>query len=113
VHFPIALLLAALVAEFVAAARSSVTGDGPSATGFFCLALGNRGALAAAASGWLFAAHDPPACPSSCCATAGRARCAARRGHVRFRPGAGGARGARTSRGRRASGSRSPRSWWV
>ena len=59
VHFPIALLLAALVAELVRRRRVEIH-DGPSEAGFFCLVLGTAGALVAAASGWLFAEHDPP-----------------------------------------------------
>jgi uncharacterized membrane protein len=55
VHFPIALLIAALAAELLKPRK-----DGPSAASGFCLALGTLGALAAALSGWLFAAHDPP-----------------------------------------------------
>lgn len=58
VHFPIALLLAALAAELLRPRK-----DGPSEAGFFCLALGVLGAWAAAASGWLFAAHDAPGVP--------------------------------------------------
>src|SRR5262245_58560173 len=58
VHFPIALLLAALAAELLRPRP-----EGPSAAGFFCLALGTLGALAAVLSGWLFAAHDPPGVP--------------------------------------------------
>lgn len=58
VHFPIALLLAALAAELLRPRK-----DGPSEAGFFCLALGVLGAWAAAASGWLFAAHDAPGAP--------------------------------------------------
>jgi uncharacterized membrane protein len=55
VHFPIALLLAALLAELVRPRR-----EGPSETAFFCLALGAAGAALAALTGWLFAEHDPP-----------------------------------------------------
>jgi uncharacterized membrane protein len=55
VHFPIALLLAALGAELFQRRK-----EGPSEAGFFCLALGTVGALAAASTGWLFAEHDPP-----------------------------------------------------
>src|SRR5262245_5025730 len=59
VHFPIALLLAALGTELVRRRAA-----GPSAAGFTCLALGTLGAVAAALSGWLFAAHDPPGAPT-------------------------------------------------
>jgi len=55
VHFPIALLLVAVLAELVRRRA-----DGPSETAFFCLALGTLGALAAVLTGLLFAAHDPP-----------------------------------------------------
>jgi uncharacterized membrane protein len=58
VHFPIALLLAALLFE-LRRGRAS----GPSEAGFACLALGTLGAFAAALTGWLFAAHDPPGAP--------------------------------------------------
>ncbi len=58
VHFPIALLLAALVAELLRPRRA-----GPSEAGWFCLVLGTFGALAAALTGWLFAAHDTPGLP--------------------------------------------------
>jgi uncharacterized membrane protein len=59
VHFPVALLLAALVAELPRRRDA-----GPSAAGFHCLTLGVLGAGAAALSGWLFAAHDPPGTPA-------------------------------------------------
>lgn len=61
VHFPIALLLAALAAEWRAARAGKRAG--PSEAGMFCLLLGALGASAAALSGWLFAEHDPPGAP--------------------------------------------------
>lgn len=61
VHFPIALLLAALAAQGLAARAGRR--DGPSEAAFFCLVLGTLGAVASALSGWLFAEHDPPGGP--------------------------------------------------
>lgn len=61
VHFPIALLLAALAAQGLAARVGRR--DGPSEAAFFCLVLGTLGAVAAALSGWLFAEHDSPGGP--------------------------------------------------
>lgn len=59
VHFPIALLIAAALAEFLRPRRAGAAG-GPSAPALFCLVLGAASAVVAALSGWLFAAHDPP-----------------------------------------------------
>jgi len=93
VHFPIALLLAALVLELFRPRR-----DGPNEAGFACLVLGTLGALAAAGSGWLFAAHDSPGMPdvlfrhrwSGVGAAAGA--CATLLSAWRWRRGAGAAR---------------------
>src|SRR5688572_4499914 len=63
VHFPIALLLAALVAELRRPRATGPSEAGPSEAGGYCLALGTLGALLAALTGWLFAAHDPPGMP--------------------------------------------------
>ncbi len=55
IHFPIAFLIGAGALELLRWRRAR-----PSEAGIVCLLLGSAGALAAALTGWLFAAHDPP-----------------------------------------------------
>ena len=56
VHFPIALLIAALLAELVALCAPSLLGPGGGATRL-CLWIGTVGAVGAVVSGWLNAAQ--------------------------------------------------------
>jgi len=56
VHFPIALLFMAALAEAVHALKSS---SGRSPTAFACLGVGALGAVIAAASGWIHADVEP------------------------------------------------------
>ena len=56
VHFPIALLFMAALAEFIHAIKSS---SGRSPTAFACLGVGALGAVLAAASGWIHADVEP------------------------------------------------------
>ena len=57
VHFPIALLVVAGVAEFLRVRRD---GTRPSGAALLCLTLGALGAALSAWSGWTWAAHDQP-----------------------------------------------------
>jgi len=56
VHFPIALLFMAALAEFLHTIKSS---SGRSPTAFACLGVGALGAVLAAASGWVHADVEP------------------------------------------------------
>jgi len=56
VHFPIALISVAFLAEFLAVVR----GREPSITAYFLVSLGALAALVAAGAGWLNAAHEMP-----------------------------------------------------
>ena len=56
VHFPIALLFMAALAEFIHSLKSS---SGRSPTAFACLGVGALGAVLAAASGWVHADVEP------------------------------------------------------
>jgi len=57
VHFPIALLLAAALAEL---GRMLLGRPGRSPIAFYCVVLGTLGALVAGVSGWFWADLDPP-----------------------------------------------------
>jgi uncharacterized membrane protein/mono/diheme cytochrome c family protein len=57
VHFPIALLLAAALAEL---GRMLLGRPGRSPAAYYCVVLGTLGALFAGASGWFWADLDPP-----------------------------------------------------
>jgi uncharacterized membrane protein len=58
VHFPIGLIVAAGLIEFVRLRAAPQRGRSPAAS--LCLAMGAIGALAAAASGWQLAELEPP-----------------------------------------------------
>lgn len=62
VHFPIALLIAAALFEFLRSRRNT---PAPSPAALRCLVLGALAALAAAAMGWLNAAHELAAASAS------------------------------------------------
>jgi uncharacterized membrane protein len=59
VHFPIALVIAALLAEFLAyVRRDQATTDSANATTFFCLSLAAASCILAGTSGWMLASLE-------------------------------------------------------